>query len=158
MNPLEDWVNDGYFCNAHRLSFNQATFNLIHGNMTNSHSGEQRSHVRGVKSITAKKLITVKWNTYWWVDFDQKTLWELHTSSKGIVTREMKLMVLTELCIKKVLRIHSYDRQDIFEDHLKFVKSPCVLLSWCTISWILTHPIKTGSLAIYTTVPQNFYW
>jgi hypothetical protein len=47
--------NDGFFRNANGLSFNQATFNLVHGNMTVGRSGEQRSHVRGVESMTAKK-------------------------------------------------------------------------------------------------------
>ena len=65
MNPLDDpqhlnpalqlSASDSFFCNTHGLSFNQATFNLIHGNMTVSHSGERRSQVCGVKSITAKK-------------------------------------------------------------------------------------------------------
>jgi hypothetical protein len=143
-NPLEDpqlvnpapqlSANDGFFHHANRLSFKQATFNLVHGNMTVGHSGEMRSHVRGVESITAeKKLIRFKWNTYRWVDFDQQTLRQLRTSSKGIVTIEMEPMALTESRVR-VHRIHCYDRQDIFENHLKFVKSPCVLLSWRTIS------------------------
>ena len=73
-----------------------------------------------------KKLITFKWNTYRWVDFDQQTLQQLRTTSSGIVTMEMESMTLTESRVK-VYRIHSYDRQDIFENHLKFVKSPFVL-------------------------------
>ena len=144
MNPLEDpqlvnpapqpSTNDGFFRNAHGLIFNQATLNLVHGNMTVGNSGERRSHVCGIESITVKKLITVKWDTYRWVDFDQQTLRRLHTtSSKGIATMEMRLRALAEPRIK-VHRIHRYDRQDVFENHLKFVKSPCVLLSWHTIS------------------------
>jgi hypothetical protein len=128
-------ANDGFFRNANGLSFNQGSFNfnLVHGNMTVGRSGEQRSHVRGVELITAKKLTTFKWNTYRWVDFDQQTLQQLRTSSRGIVTMEMESMSLTE-SRAKVHRIHSYDRQDIFENHLKFVKSPCVLLPSRTTS------------------------
>jgi hypothetical protein len=126
-------ANDGFFRNANGLSFNQATFNLVHGNMTVGRSGEQRSHVRGVESITAENLTTFKWNMYRWVDFDQQTLQQLRTSSRGIVTMEMESMTLTESRVK-VYRIHSYDRQDIFENHLKFVKSPFVLLPSRTIS------------------------
>ena len=65
MNPLEDpqlvnpapqlSANDGFFRNAHGLIFNQATLNLVHGNMTVGNSGERRSHVSGIESITAKK-------------------------------------------------------------------------------------------------------
>ena len=137
MNPSDDpqllnpapqvSASDGFFRNAHGLSFNQATFNLVHGNMTVGHSGERRSHVCGVESFTAKKLITFKWNTYRWVDFDQRTQRQLRTSSKGIVTMEMQPMTLIDSRVQ-VHRIHFYDRQDVFENHLKFVKSPFVLL------------------------------
>jgi hypothetical protein len=126
-------ANDGFFRNANGLSFNQATFNLVHGNMTVGQSGERRSHVRGVELIAAKKMTTFKWNMYRWVDFDQQTLQQLHTGSSGIVTMEMESMTLTESRVK-VHRIHSYDKRDIFENHLKFVQSPCVLLSLRTIS------------------------
>jgi hypothetical protein len=56
LNPTSQLpANDGFFHNANGLSFKQATFNLVHGNMTVDHSGERRSHVRSVESITAKK-------------------------------------------------------------------------------------------------------
>ena len=128
-------ANDGFFRNANGLNFNQGSFNfnLVHGNMTVGHSGEGRSHVRGTEWITAQKLITFKWNTYRWVDFDQQTLQQLRTTSSGIVTMEMESMTLTESRVK-VYRIYSYDRQDIFENHLKFVKSPFVLWPSRTIS------------------------
>ena len=57
VNPAPQLANDGFFRNANGLSFNQGSFNfnLVHGNMTVGHSGERRSHVRGVESITYKK-------------------------------------------------------------------------------------------------------
>lgn len=137
---------------------NQSTFNIVHGNMTTVHSGEQPSHVRRVESITARKLTTFKWNKYRWVDFDQQTLRHLYTTPTGIVTMEMELMKYSR--VNKVYRIHSYEdtREEIFYNHLGFSKSSCVLLSYRTISWLLMHTMKTCSSAIHFTVPRNFYW
>ena len=138
---------------------NQSTFNIVHGNMTTVHSGEQLvSHVRRVESITAtQKLTTFKWNKYRWVDFDQQTLRHLYTTPTGIVTMEMELMKYSR--VNKVYRIHSYEdaREEIFCNHLGFAKSSCVLLSYRSISWVLMRIMKTCSSVIHITVPRNFY-
>ena len=65
MNPLEDpqlvnpapqlSANDGFFPNARGVILNQPTLTVVHGDMIVGNSGERRSHVRGIESITAKK-------------------------------------------------------------------------------------------------------
>lgn len=117
--------------NTNGVCINQGTFNLVHGNVTVGHFDKQRCHhVREVESITAQKLITFKWNRYRWVDFDQQSLRQLRTSSRGIVTMGIVPMALSQSRVK-VHHIYPYDRQDIFEN--PFVKSSCVLLLCRTI-------------------------
>ncbi|KAF8800997.1 hypothetical protein BYT27DRAFT_7198785 [Phlegmacium glaucopus] len=114
-----------FFTNANVVNINQGTFTIVHGNM-NVYSSEQPSHVRtNVESITTRKLTIFKWNKYRWVDFDQRTLRHLSTSSTGIVTMEAEPMTLTSRV--EIYRIHWYtggDKKDIFDNHLEFAKSP----------------------------------
>ncbi|KAF8814654.1 hypothetical protein BYT27DRAFT_7334218, partial [Phlegmacium glaucopus] len=95
-----------FFPNANQFSVNQSTLAIVHGIM-NVYSSERPSH----------------WNKYRWVDFDQQTLRHLRTSPTGIVTMEMKPMLMTSRV--KMYRIHWYgDKEDIFDNHLEFAKSP----------------------------------
>jgi len=99
--------NGSFFRNAKYLSFDQSTFNNIHGDMI-------------VNPVKQPSL----WNEYRWVDFDQQSLRYLSTRSTGVVTMEMKAMRPNPTSRVKVYRIHYYkDREDIYSCHLEFVKS-----------------------------------
>ena len=89
-----------------------------------------------IQSITPQTLTAIQWKTFWWTDFDQRTLRYLPGSSieRGISTMEMESMEQTRV---QVYRIHQYeDKEGIYRDHLAIVKSRCVFWIYLIISWM----------------------